>query len=323
MKHPIAIFDYSLISQARYICFLAKGIVDGIYQKGNFLVLPYQVSGNLWTVHFPDLNYSREFWLEIAKVQHNDFSKPFSKLAEGEILAKLKFHDINKKLENQWKTQEQKFWQLCEEFLSMEKVINKIKEVRIIPTEFGTFGSYYPNAAEPGHALTFSSRNDVNAQNIVRLLLLNLYNITLRDPSEIGEIDWYKRQAVAAFLTQKTVFSKLFRTEKTDTTNSKHVQDSKTYLAKLGFPPLETRDYANLENILTVKERALFYLLKGASGNLVGFDAIGDALWPNRDDKFSLYAITKLVEGLRGKIRSTGLDASILKTSKGQGYFLQ
>lgn len=323
MKYPTAVFDYSLISQARYICFLAKGIVDGIYQQGNFLVLPYQTPGNFWTVYFPDLNYSREFWLEIAKVQHNDFSKPFSKLAEGEIFAKLKFHDINKKLENQWKTQEQKFWQLCEEFLSLEKVIKKVKEVRIIPTEFGTFGSYYPNVAKPGHILTFSSRSDVNAQNIVRLLLLNLYNIALRDPSEVGEIDWHRRQAVAAFLTEKTVFSKLFRTEKTNTINSKHIQDSKAYLTKLGFPPLETRDYTNLENILTVKEKILFYLLKGASGNLVGFDAIGDALWPNRDDKFSLYAIAKLVEGLRDKLRSTGFDSSILKTSKGQGYFLQ
>ena len=322
MKYPKAVFDYSLESQARYICFLAKGIVDGIYQKGNFAVLPYQVSGNFWTVYFPDLNYTRDFWQQIDKSQHCDFSKSFSKEAEEEVLQKLKAVNSNITLEKQWRSENQSFWKLCEDFLDLEKVIKKVKEVRIMPTDFGTFGSYHPNITKSGYVLTLSCRSDVGAENIVHLLLLNLYNLAFRDSSEIGEIDWYKRQAVTEFLVQKTAFSNLFPKSKTGVTNSKHIRDSKVYLTKLGFPPSDARDFSSLENILTTKERILFNLLKQSENKLVGFDAIGDALWIGQDDKFSLYAITKLIECLRSKMRSTGFDSSILKTSKGQGYFI-
>ena len=189
-----------------------------------------------------------------------------------------------------------------------------------MPTSFGTFGSYHPNITKSGYVLTLSSRCDVGAGNIVHLLLLNLYNLAFRDSSEIGEIDWYKRQAVIEYLSQKTSFSKLFPISKTGVTTRKHVGDSILYLSKLGFPPAIDRNYNLLENILTTKERVLFNLLK--IGKLTLYDEMGDALWPNQDDKFSLYAITKLIEGLRQKMRSVGLDSSILKTSKGQGYFL-
>lgn len=321
MKYSKAVFDYSLKSQARYICFLAKGIVDGIYQKGGFSVLPYQVPGNFWTVYFPDLDLSRSFWQEIAKTQHDDFSKPFSKLAEDEVILKLKTK-LNKELENSWRSQEDKFWQLCEKFLNLKSLVSKIKEVRIIPTNFGTFGSYHPNITKTGYTLTLSSRSDVGGENIVHLLLMNLYNLCYRDAAEIGEIDWYKRQAVTEFLVQKTIFSELFILCKVTATTPAHIADSVKYLTKLGFPPASVRDFSSLENILTVKERILFDLLKHAEGKLVDFNMIGDSLWSNNEDKFSLYAITKLIEGLRVKMRSTGFDSSILKTSKGQGYFL-
>lgn len=319
MTYPKAIFDYSLESQARYICFLAKGIVDGIYQKGNFTVLPYQVPGNFWTVYFPDLDYSREFWQEIAKTQHDDYSKQFPKRAEDEVLSKLKIN-LSNELESSWNTGESEFWKLCKEFLDWNKTIDKVKEVRIMPTSFGTFGSYHPNISKSEYLLSLSTRSDTNTGNIVHLLLLNLYTVSFRDASEIGEIDWYKRQAVTEYLAKKTSFSKLFSITKTGITTGKHVTDSNLYLSKLGFPQAIDRNYNLLENILTTKERVLFNLLK--IGKLTLYDEIGDALWPNQDDKFSLYAITKLIEGLRQKMRTVGLDSSILKTSKGQGYFL-
>lgn len=177
-------------------------------------------------------------------------------------MAKLKVKS-DKRLENEWRKGEVKFWKLCNEFLNWGKVIAKVKKVIIMPTDYGTFGSYHPNITKSGYVLTLSSRSD---------------------------------------------------------TSARHVADSHLYLTRLGFPPVSDRNYNILENILTTKEKILFNLLK--NGKLTGFDAIGDVLWPNRDDKFSLYAITKLIEGLRKKMRSVGLDSSILKTSKGQGYFL-
>ncbi|MBI5358279.1 helix-turn-helix domain-containing protein [Candidatus Amesbacteria bacterium] len=234
-------------------------------------------------------------------------------------MAKLKVKS-DKRLENEWRKGEVKFWKLCNEFLNWGKVIAKVKKVIIMPTDYGTFGSYHPNITKSGYVLTLSSRSDTSASNIVHLLLLNLYNLAFRDASEIGEIDWYKRQAVTEYLAQKTIFAQLFLPTKTSDTSARHVADSHLYLTRLGFPPVSDRNYNILENILTTKEKILFNLLK--NGKLTGFDAIGDVLWPNRDDKFSLYAITKLIEGLRKKMRSVGLDSSILKTSKGQGYFL-
>ncbi|MBI5356258.1 helix-turn-helix domain-containing protein [Candidatus Collierbacteria bacterium] len=297
--------------------------MDGIYQKGNFKIVPYLVPGNYWTVYFPDLDYSREFWKEISKTQHNDFFKPFPKIAEEEILAKLKRINSSKELELKWKTREEKFWSLCRNFLDLTKVISKIGKIVILPTEFGTQGSYHPNIVKDGYDFAFSTRSDMGAENIARLILLSLYNVTFRDSSEIDEINWHKRQAVIEFLVKKTIFSRLFISTKNAKNDLHHIKDSKDYLAKLGFPLIKNRNYSALENILTTKEKLLFDLLRYPEGKLVSYDQIGDVLWPNQDDKFSLYAIAKLVEGLRKKLRSVGLDSSLIKTSKGLGYYLR
>jgi DNA-binding response OmpR family regulator len=56
---------------------------------------------------------------------------------------------------------------------------------------------------------------------------------------------------------------------------------------------------------------------------VVSFESCAKAVWGNEcDEKFSLYALAKIVENLRKKIYASGINNDILKTVRKKGYLL-
>ena len=53
------------------------------------------------------------------------------------------------------------------------------------------------------------------------------------------------------------------------------------------------------------------------------FHSAAEAVWKEQvDQKFSLYALVKLVENLRRKIRVSGINKPLIHTLRRQGYVL-
>lgn len=107
------------------------------------------------------------------------------------------------------------------------------------------------------------------------------------------------------------------------------VTESKTLFTKLGFPAEETIQINNGKlmlsgygeiDFLTSKEIKVFNALVQQAGNPISFDELGDTLWPGDVDKFSLQAISKLIERIRKKLKDNGLRKEIIFTKRRFGY---
>lgn len=74
---------------------------------------------------------------------------------------------------------------------------------------------------------------------------------------------------------------------------------------------------------LTKKEFLTLRALYKSRGKTVNFDKLGNILWPNQPDNFSLWAITQTIRRLRKKLSYYFLDPKIIRSRREEGYFLE
>lgn len=319
--------------EAQYICFLAKGISMGEYQKNGFLVTPKLIEKAGKTVHFPALPYSSDFWRTINFNPNINLSTDFPKKAIDEVkelLSKYKKDGIEGKLTiiiKEWQKMEKEFFAEISEFLNFEKALSKVERIDVLVTPFGTKGSFNPPRIGNKFNLKVTSRMDFPAGNIAAGILQNLYIIETKNGGEIGEDKYFRRMSAIAFLFEQTKFKKFYpdfeNIIKTDYSKSQElIKMSNKYLLKLGFP----NEKINIDTdnpIFSIQEKMILEKLIKASGKVVSFDIIADTIWGDKvDDKFSLEAMAKVIENLRRKIKKLGIMREVIFTKRGQGYYL-
>lgn len=72
----------------------------------------------------------------------------------------------------------------------------------------------------------------------------------------------------------------------------------------------------------TKNEKMILKELYKAKGKLVTYDAIGEILWKNQPDKFSLWAISQIIRRLRKKLSFYSINPKIISSQRGEGYIL-
>jgi len=74
---------------------------------------------------------------------------------------------------------------------------------------------------------------------------------------------------------------------------------------------------------LSPQERQVLKKLAEKPGKIITHDQLAKILWRQKaDEKFSLWAITKIVEKIRRKIRLLGINHQLIITIYGKGYQL-
>lgn len=335
MKYPkIEIYTENKAEfEAQYICFLAKGVSNDIYQNGGYTVLPTLIPGFSKSVHFPSLSYSKEFWRSINFCSNNDLNTQFPKKAVNEVqksLSKKTNLETEKACEvikNSWQNMEKDFFGNVENFLDLSDALSKVEKIKILITPYGTIGSFNPSRVGNNFNLMVTSRVDVPAGNIAHLILQNLYIIKTRIGGEIGDGNYTKRMSAMTFLMTNTVFKKYYP-DFTDLTkpsfniNQKYLDRSKKYLDRLGFGHIQANFLTKVSDF-TKQEEEVITLLQNHAGKIVSFDSVAKALWGKDSfDKFSLEAMAKVIENIRRKIKSFGVNKEVIFTKRGKGYLL-
>ncbi len=335
MNYPkITIFtDNTGDFEAQYICFLAKGISMGEYQNNGFAVLPNLNINNPKSVYFPDLGYSTKFWRSIVSNPNKNLSHLFPKPAINEVKEKLSRYKIGKyeesieKIKEDWRKIEVGFFKDVSNFLNFEKALSKIEEINILITPYGTRGSFNPPRIGNKFRLFVTSRVDMPAGNIAAGLLQNLYIIDTNIGGEIGEDKYIKRMSAISFLFKNTIFKKYFKTYKNLLDNDfscdlETISKSSEFLESLGFKQEEVKININ-DPIFTKQEKDVLGVLIRNKGQIITFDEIADAIWKeNTDQKFSLEAMAKIIQNIRIKVRTLGINKEVIFTKRGSGYLL-
>lgn len=157
------------MTEADYLCFLAKNITFGLYQNGGYYVLS-EFNSHKNAVYFPDLNYSSKFWGLISKCSACDLGDKFPKEAVAEVARKIKANKSKR--------------------ITYEGITFDLLE-----TKYGTVGSYHKNVMT---LRTGNTKEDfAKTFTLMNLLLKN------KDRGEIGSVVWHKRNAVVEYLFGK------------------------------------------------------------------------------------------------------------------------
>ncbi len=324
---PVTFIENDKSALAAYICYLAKSIQLGKYPKGNYLVLPYLVRKNPISVHFPMFSYSHKFWKLISHQERYSVPGPFPTQATNEVLSFLSEHqapDTDGKKEL-WYQKERQFTRTVSDVLDPSSLFENIGSIRILITQFGTLGSFsvVPQAAGKW-TLVCTWRTDADDTDLFRTLLQAL--ILVRQGSgpgvDVGALGWFEREAILRFLLTQTKLKQYGSSRSVTKPTERLILESGRYLASLGFPVQWCID-PSFANRLTNQERVLWTYLLAKKNHIVPFDEVADVVWKaDTDEKFSLYALAKLVENIRRKLRDFGIHHNILHTIRRQGYMV-
>jgi len=307
---------------ARYICFTARSIQLGKFNKDNYYVLPRLVPGHPQSINFPDFTYSSKFWKELEKLKNYSLTEKYLVYPVSEVIDHLKNYQIpnTTDLQNQFTANWTKFLQVGENSISVKQV----SDIRILITEYGSIGSFSRSQNSDGtYRVYVTSRFDFPWQNIYKTLLQAL--ILIDQPgtnNDVGTIGYHQRNAILRHLLTRTPLHKLHVYSQTTVTHThKLIAESQNYLARLGFPVQPSLNPTKLINLFTPQENSLFAALNSQKGRVVTFDEAGLAVWGNEvDQKYSLYSLAKLIENLRKKLRLAGHQKQHIYTLRKQGY---
>jgi hypothetical protein len=203
-------------------------------------------------------------------------------------------------------------------------------EVVVSITNVGTVGSF--DTANFPDKISIFIREDVRTQDVFGSFVTALIRCKYPDR------EWEEYQSLQKFFLYQTKVNTLLNPKPYKKINSMKAnlkEYDKFYNAslgnykKLGFPVGESISmkgasilidgYGKVDFLSPSEREVLEFLLKNKR-KICTMDDIGTVLWGSDVDKYSLYAISKIIERLRKKLRNNGLNKNVIFTERGKGY---
>lgn len=335
-------WEYSTKSEAERLLHCAHQMAVGFYKINNFIVLPYtQKTKNSHLVTFIDLSFNKipRFWEKVKPIDIT--SLPIKVDPKLVIKTENLLKSANLPKPNFETTQ--KLWQKAEKSVVSEiyKIMpnykNKIKEIIIYPTIFGTSCSF--NLINKKGQVIIYLRQDMGIYALVEAILTSLTREGVY--KELGGM-WRESELLVDWLITKASIGnviKRFTNENFLPTirgvrikeQANLISESNKFYQKLGIgfedkifglnglvPEINKKPIENLN----ISEKKLMKILIENENEVVEIDKIGDEIF-GTDSDYSLYAISKMVERLRTKLETNGISGSYIQTLRGKGYLLK
>ncbi len=217
------------------------------------------------------------------------------------------------KLHSTWNSSKASFLE------KVKKIFPEINtlEITISPSLYGSIGTYKLKNG----IILLNPRYDRNLESVQKLLITALthyFHFGYKKKLNSSSKEFTKKQEMAAKFQVQIVESKKHK-PMLQILDSNFAGDlaekSIEYLKKLN---IDKASPSQSPKNLTKEEQLLFKLLSDNKNKVVSFEEIANALWEEKSyDKYSEYAITKLVERLKKK-----LPKNLIHSQRGQGYLL-
>lgn len=307
----------------------ANCIYNNFYQDKRLYILP----------SLPEKFRDRVIFFPIIESYHSNFQK-YSKQPSSEynlpvniinsIVSKASYLSNrylishNRQRANFVKLKDQFREVLCRYF---PKLIDL--NVNICPSIFGSIGQFTYNRDN----ISLYPRFDRKPKEIAKLTVtaLTRYKVMNGKVKEDFTIDhkWQESQKESSRIFVNKDFMNLFEDPKgftniiEDNFSGILAIKSHKYTNKLGFPIKSILTNINHITNLTKSEKIVLENFINNKNKVVTYDRIADLIWKDKSfEKFSLYAISKLIERIRKKIKATGIKTNLIHTQRKEGFVL-
>ncbi len=295
---------------------------NGFYQTQRFYVLPY----------LPKKFYNRVVYIPSIE-EYKKNLKEYSKIDCREVpeyLENIIIDGLGKIKATQSKRYAaflENIQKLDREFvLKLEEVIGKEidKDIFINPKLCGTHISFGAGNDEIRVFARYDMSNEQIYRGIIQTVVRHVYfpEYEYIDRDRLHQISTKAKEIgqdprILPYHTDKTMIDIL-------QTNhcARFVPESVKYFKELGYPINSFLKDKKL-HMLTHEESAMLDILKEHRNEVVSFEDIASRIWGEHNvEKFSLYALSKILERLRKKLVENGIDESVIHTQRGVGYCL-
>lgn len=322
------VWEYNLNLEAKRVLQACRQIAVGFYKVNGFYPVPYGTSPlKDINVVIPDLPYLTipRFWEKAAKVWTLDIEN----IEESELLPALQNMLSQIPMTKPQIPIIQKEWdKIANSFLKdigtlLPKQKNKIKKIIIWPTNFGTSASFSIEKNGTAHVWI---RSDQGVEAIGWCLITALTRDDILD--KYGGL-WQESQMISDWLMGETPLSKYFSNLYNSMRalrakqNASMLEVSTKFLEKIGAPIISSDKVKSLDTTgFSDREKKLWSALSIKSPDILSMDEVGNILFTNSEDDFSLYAISKAIQRLRDRLEKSGISGSFIQTKRGEGYLL-
>lgn len=312
--------------EAKYLCFIAKSIQRDKFTNDSYLVLPYPVHGHAKAVYFPHLNYSTSFWKLINKLEDYSLTQPYPQalVSHAQQLIKQSSPPQSTPPKFSHNQNHQSFLDSLALVFS-PNILSQFDTCTVLITPYGTRSSFSKiKTATNKYQLICTSRQDFPLANLYVSIIKGIISCLQPGFTDLGTLGYYQRDAIINFLQQSSILKPYLEYPSTTKITDQLLRDSHRYLKILGFPGKHTSfELENFIQTLSPLETNLFMRLWTSTGRLITFDEAAEATWTqNHIEKFSPYALAKLVESLRSKLIAFGIQRPMIHTLRKQGYLL-
>lgn len=222
-------------------------------------------------------------------------------ICDSELIYRKHKREITN-LETEWERAKQEF------IVKITKHFPEFNSINILisPTLYGSMGSFEIE----NNKIIVCPRYDRKVIGLHKLIISGV--VKFCNPN----LSWNEVQNEIAkiqsdFYPKKKSLLKILDTEFA----GKLAEESAQYLEKLKLP---SKKVVTKPDGLTKAENIVFNLLLRNKNKLVSFDEIANWLWEDKsEEKYSEYAITKLIERLKKK-----LPKNLVQAQRGVGYIL-
>ncbi len=334
-------FIYSRSEEIRKFVITLTSIFTNRYKTAGFFVLPYKVQGNKKVVYLPKI---QNLDIESARrIILNNLDKTIEESEEKQKLAEfinrsLILPQINKskifKKERKWRAIEEYLWDAIIDLLPQFREYRC--ELFIHWTTIGSICSYrYLKQTNKSIKITLLPRDDADIEDFLEGILSSLLTSYFKK----NNFSWVEKEKTIDLLLKKTKLSRFARDfvptisskKRINRITEKYLKESHRYLKELGI--FDKEDISYIGNYLringkipqvkfTESEIKVLKMLIENRGHVVSYYDLGSALWNNNLDKFSLWALARLIYKIRFKLEKAGFPSYKLQNSRGKGYIL-
>lgn len=319
-------WEYSPELEAKRLLHNAHQIATGFFKLNGFIVLPHPAPAADNIVSLPILPYLSipRFWDRAARL---DVSTLPINVPPDLLASTLKFlpsyqpdFSATQKL---WAKHQDKIISAIYDLIPGKR--NSISKIIIWPTAFGT-GCSFNQSKHPPEPVYIWLRQDHGVASIVEAILSSITRPDVYD--HLGGL-WQESEIIVDWLLTYSPLAKLIpaptQTIKSTRTkqNAALVQKSEEFLRQIGAPHVSVDSIRSLPTAnFTPREKDVLDLLLAHAPRPVTMDQIGDILFAQNPEAYSLFAISKTIQRLRDKLERSGISGSFIQTKRGEGYLL-
>lgn len=332
----LAKFDFSIKNEVVRLLHTAHQIANGFYRLNGFIVLPHpqpHLDGKI--VCFPDLSYLSipRFWDKVAKLDVSNIVTHDSYI-DQQLVRNVENIIPGSKFPTPDYSTTQKLWAKYE-----AQIINSI--YALIPSKKNFISSIHVWPTTLGTSSSFNICDDSNrdiyiwlreGEGVASITEAILSAITRKDAYEHLDGMWQESEFLVDWLIAYSPLNSIIKKidpnwEKSLTIKSSRekqngylIQKSNEFLNKIGVPSNNSREI-DLINF-SPRDKQIMNLLINSAPHPVSMDKIGDILFKNNVNEYSLFAISKAIQRLRDKLEQHGVSGSHIQTKRGEGYLL-